>query len=178
LRRLLISMSVAALLLVLILPAQEKLNSLIVMFTGGTFGVREPSGWTGDTTNAGEVSANVIFFPKSEGWPKTRAFIYVQVSDQKGEDLPADLASDKANYKKRYPKIVFKDISVAHSKYSTIASGFFLPGEFTEYVVYISPGKTKRVKFAAILNVTGREATDQELAALREVVSSLVLLAP
>ena len=158
--------------------AEEKLDRLVVMGQGFSFGVKEPDGWQGDTENAKEIPANIVFYSKTQKWQNSNPIIYIQITDKSNEDLAGDIAADMKAWKERYPSIAFKDFSASHPKYSTAAKEFFVEGKFTEYVVFASPGKEKPLKFSAILNVQKREATEQELATLREVVNSLVLLAP
>ena len=157
---------------------EKKLDNLIVYGGGFMFSVKEPSGWTGDTTNAAKLHANILFYKKGEINQIPRAIIFVRVNEKSDECVEKDLEWDMEQYRKQCPKIQFKDISVSHPHYKTYSKLFFVKDSFYEYVTYINPGVGKPLTFSAAMNVPKVEATKDALAAYRQVIETLTFLGP
>jgi len=157
---------------------EPKLDRLVVYGDGFSFGVKEPSGWKGDTTKASEIGANIVFYRDGETYKNAVALIRVRVGKKVDEDTAADLAYDVNDYKKRSPGVRFGDIAASHPKYVVYPKLFFVPGKFYEYVAYLNPGPGIPKLFSVAMYKNTAEATPEELAAYREVLASVVLLGP
>ncbi len=157
---------------------EKKLDSLLVYGEGFIFGVKEPSGWKADTSNAANVHANILFYKPGESFQTAKALIFVRVNKKSDEYIEKDLEWDMEQYKKRYPKVQFKDIPVSHPKYKTYSKLFYIKETFYEYVTYINPGEGKPVALSAAMNLQRNEASKEALAAYQQVIETLVLLKP
>ncbi len=158
-------------------PGDEpKLDRLLVYGEGWAFSAQAPPGWVGDTQRAGDIGANVAFYRDGESMSSAVALIRIRVNPKMDENISADLDFDKDGYRKRFPSIAFRDLDVAHAKYQTVGSVFFVQGEFYEYVLYINPGKGSRWNFSASMNIQKADATPADLAAFRSIVRSIGLL--
>ena len=157
---------------------EKKLDSLLVYGEGFIFGVKEPPGWTADTSNAANVHANILFYKPGESFQTAKALIFVRVNKKSDEYLEKDLEWDMEQYKKRYPNVQFKDIPVFHPKYKTYSKLFYIKETFYEYVTYINPGAGKPVTLSAAMNLQRNEASKEVLAAYQQVIQTLVVLNP
>jgi hypothetical protein len=153
----------------------EKADSLLVYGSDFAFGVREPSGWQGDTDVAAKAHANIVFLRVGESLDDAAAPIFVKIVDKADENTAKDLASDMKGYQSRYPKVQFADLDVPHPSYSVLPKLFFIPAKFYEYVAYLNPGKGQPLIFSVWMSAK-RPASPEELTAFRFVVNSLVLL--
>jgi len=156
--------------------SQGKMDRLLVYGKGFMFGVKEPAGWTGDTQNAGEIGANILFFKNGESFEHFKSFIYVKIMTKTDENIESDMEYDVKQYTKSFPKMKFKEIELANSGSRVVAKLFELKGKRHEYVAYINPGKGQPWMFSAGMNTGKDKATDAEFAAYRKVVSSLMLV--
>ena len=150
-------------------------ESLIVYGTGFTFSIKEPTGWVGDTENAEKYHANIIFYPKKENSNGNNTVIRISVNKKVDENTKADLDYDAKGYRKKYPSVEFRDITLKHENYKIFSSIFFIPNDFYEYVAYINPGSHNNELFSASMNKQKTKATLSELNAYREAIASLVL---
>jgi len=158
-------------------PSTPKMDRLVVYGDGFAFGVKEPEGWHGDTTeNVERYGANVLFYRPGVDPGKPEGVIRVRISKKADEDTAADLKADMDGYRKQFPKVEFRELSVFHPQYRVLAKEFTVPGEFHEYVAYVNPGPRLQYIFSVALNTGATPATDAELAALRTVIASLAAL--
>jgi|WetSurSiteA1Bulk_404760.scaffolds.fasta_scaffold21532_2 hypothetical protein len=158
--------------------ADEKLDQLLVYGEGFVFGVKEPVGWKADINNAAKMNANILFYHSNESFSNHRSLIYIRINKKVDENVQEDLKYDMKQYRDRYPKIQFSDISVSHASFALYAKLFYETNLFYEYVTYINPGKGKPFTLSAAMNVQKREANAEELAAYKEIISSLILIKP
>jgi hypothetical protein len=157
---------------------QEKLDRLLVFGDGFAFGVKEPSGWQGDTDAANSIGANILFCKKGESVRRFSALIYVRINEKTDEDLSGDLKADMDGYKREHPDVEFRDLVATHPDYAVYSKLFVLPRKSFEYVAYVNPGKGKPLMFSVAMNVPKREAYAEELKAYQAVLSSLTLIKP
>jgi hypothetical protein len=158
--------------------AEEKLDRLLVYGDGFVFGVKEPAGWKADTINAAKLDANILFYRSKESFSNHGPLIYIRLNKKADENVEEDLQYDMKQYRDRFPKIQFSDISVSHESFSLYAKLFYEPNNFYEYVTYINPGKGKPFTLSAAMNVQKKEANAEELAAYKEIIASLILINP
>jgi hypothetical protein len=158
--------------------AQQKLDQLLVYGDDFIFSVKEPSGWNGDTTNAGKFQSNVVLHETGQPPESFSGLIRIRVNDKVDENTSADMAEDMRSYRARYPKVRFKDLSVGNPQYRCLAKVFYVPGEFYEYVTYVNPGPKKPVLFSISMSSEKSEASVRELEAYGSAVKSLMLLKP
>lgn len=157
---------------------QEKLDQLLVYGDNVMFGVKEPAGWTGDTTNAASFEASVVLHESGQPSDSWFGLIRIRVSSKVDENTSADLAADIRSYKARFPGIQFKDLSVANPRYLCLAKVFYLPAKSYEYVAYVNPGPNKPILFLVSMNTPKSEASLKELEAFKSAIESLILLKP
>jgi hypothetical protein len=148
-------------------------EALILYGDDWVFSVKEPSGWFGNSKDAYKVPANVVFYPKAEGFRAESTWIYIQLTSKTSEDMNKELISDMEGFRKRYKDAIFKDIIVSHRKYPLAPKLFIVPKRFCEYVTYLNPGSSIHYKLAIIMHTNKREATDAEMAAYREILASI-----
>lgn len=158
--------------------AQQRLVQLLVYGDDFIFSVKEPPGWSGDTTGAGKFQSNVILHETGQPPESLSGLIRIRVNAKADENTSADLEEDMRSYRAQYPKVRFKDLSVRNPRYRCLAKVFYVPGEFYEYVAYLNPGPTKPVLFSVSMNSQKSEASAKELEAYESAVQSLRLLKP
>jgi len=158
--------------------AQQKLDQLLVYGDNIMFGVKEPAGWTGDTTNAASFEASLVLHESGQPSDSWFGLIRIRVSSKVDENTSADLAEDIRSYKAQFPGVQFKDLSVANPRYLCLAKVFYLPGKSYEYVAYLNPGPKKPILFLVSMNTPKSEASLKELEAFKSAIQSLTLLKP
>jgi hypothetical protein len=158
--------------------AQQKLDQLLVYGHNFMFGVKEPAGWTGDTTNAQSYEANVVLHESGQASDSWFGLIRIRVNSKVNENTSADMAEDMRGYKAQFPNVQFKDLSVANPRYVCVAKLFYIPGESYEYVTYVNPGPKKPILFSVSMNMQKSEASAKELEAYKLAIQSLTLLKP
>lgn len=159
-------------------PAQQKLDVLLVYGENFTFSVKEPTRWTGDTTNAEKFESNAVLHEAGQPLDSISGLIRIRVSTKVDENTRADLEEDMRSYKAQYPKVQFKDIRTTNPTYLCLAKVFYIPGEFYEYVAYVNPGSQEPVLFSVSMNTQKSEASAKELEAFKSTIHSLTLLKP
>jgi len=157
---------------------QQKLEQLFVYGDNFLFGVQEPAGWTGDTTNAASFEASVVLHESGQPSDSWFGLILIRVSSKVDENTSADLAEDIRSYKAQFPDVQFKDLSVANPRYLCLAKLFYIPGKSYEYIAYVNPGPKKPILFLISMNTPKSEASPKELEAFKSAIQSLTLLKP
>ena len=155
----------------------EKPGRLLVYGDGFVFGVKEPEGWRADIDSAANFSANIVFMGPGYDTTLPCHMIRVCVNSKVDENTAADLEYDMKQYSDQYADIKFDDLHVNHPKYKCYAKIFFVENDFYEYVTYLNPGKRFSYTLSVSMSSNDTSATEQELSAYREVVSSLQCLA-
>jgi hypothetical protein len=158
--------------------AQQKLDQLLVYGENFVFGVKEPVGWKGDTSNAEKFQSNVVLHESGQPLDSTSGLIRIRLDQKVDENTRADLEADMREYKAQYPRVQFKDIPAKHPDYLCLAKVFYVPGKFYEYVAYVNPGPQKPVLFSVSMNIQKSEASAKELDAFESAIWSLTLLKP
>jgi len=158
--------------------AQQKLDELLVHGDNFAFSVKEPAGWKGDTKGAAEFQSNLVLREIGQTSNEVSGMIRIRVNGKKDENTQADIEEDIRAYRAQYPKVQFKDLSVASPRYRCLAKVFYVPGLFYEYVAYVNPGPGKPLLFSVAMNTQKVEATAKELGAYKSAVESLTLLKP
>ena len=150
---------------------------LLVSGQGVNLSVRELAGWTGDTgTLARSFNVNLLLTPEGEELKHPVVSIRLRVNGKTDEQIEKDLEVDVAGYLKEDPGLVVAPLDVAHPTYRTVGSSVIGRGMFSEYVLYLNPGKELKIILSLALSIRGREATAEEMNAFREVVQSLQVL--
>lgn len=151
-------------------------HALIVYGKGFVFGVNEPIGWHGDEDAAAGYHVNMVFFPADKASRRADVTLRIRVSKKVDEDTAADLKADMDGYRREYPKVQFGELPIEHPAFTVFPKVFFIPGQFYEYIAYLNPGPKTPFIFSVAMSVQGRPATEAELAALKTVAKSLVVL--
>lgn len=161
-------------------PANAKgaMDTLLVDGEGFLFGVKEPAGWTGDTTNAAKLSCNVAFYRKGQSFERAPVVIRVTIFEKTDEDISRDMKSDMDGYRDRYPGVLFRNMQAFHKRYRVLSKLFYISGDFFEYVTYLNPGPKWHHSFSASMYTGKKSASQSDLSAFKEVIGSLTMLAP
>jgi len=154
---------------------KSKMDGLIVYGDNFTFGVKEPEGWTGDTSEAArKYQVNIVFRPAAESSIAADVTIRVRVNQKVDENTVEDLKADLQQYRKDYPDAVFSDLKIAHPDYKTFSKLVYLPNTFYEYIVYCNPGPKSKTVLSVAMSKMSVPATPDELRAFQSVLKSLV----
>jgi len=152
--------------------AADRLGDLLVQGENFTISVKEPMGWKGDS-NASAGHGNLVFYRMNENLQNAKAVIRVLVANKTDENTIEDLKYDMESYRKQYPKVQFKDISVKHPEYSVYPKLFYVDTDFYEYVAYLNPGKQYPYLICVSMNLKKNEASKEDIEAYSFVVGSL-----
>ena len=157
-------------------PDTTGMNSLIVYGDGFSFSVYEPDGWMGDTDSAASYGgSNIIFYPEGAGPGGDATLIQVSVFEKKDEKTEEDLAYDVAQYAE-YAGLHTEKIALGHPEYQVFSKLVYVKGSFHAYIAYLNGGVRYESGLSTVMTVVGREATDAELDAFRQVIASLWLM--
>lgn len=158
-------------------PQKPKMNALMVYGKDFMFGVIEPDGWTGDTSDrATGRQVNIVFFPRDKASKSKNVNVRIRVNSKVDENTIEDLNADIAGYRKKFPKLMLEELPVEHPKWKTYSKLLFVPDSFYEYVAYLNPGPQSRLMFSVALSKTGARASEAELKAFEEILRSISLL--
>jgi hypothetical protein len=157
---------------------QQKLDQLLIYNDNFMFGIKEPAGWTADTTNAASFEASVVLHESGQPSDSWFGLILIRVTSKVDENTSADMAEDIRSYKAQFPDVQFKELSVPNPRYLCLAKVFYIPGKSYEYVAYVNPGPKKPILFLVSMNTPKSEASPKELEAFKSAIQSLTLLKP
>lgn len=158
--------------------SQEKeipvVNSLLVYASGYSFGIVVPQGWSGNTKKAEKYGSHVIFHPSKQDLKESTSLIQIadyKKSNEKSQvDLEAHLLSTHQNTTTKE-----KTLTIQHQRYNCCGKLLFKEGEFYRYTIYVNPGEGYKTGLAITMNLK-REASKEELDAMKRIVSSLRML--
>jgi hypothetical protein len=156
--------------------AAEKLDNLIIHGDNFTVSAKEPTGWKGDSTNASAIHVNLVFYRNNENFDNARTMIRIFIANKTDENTMEDLKYDMERYRKQYPKMQFKDISVKHPKYKTYPKLFYISNSFYEYVTYLNPGKNYRYNISVSMTLQHAKASTDDMKAYSYVIESIKAL--
>lgn len=105
--------------------AAEKLDNLIIYGDNFMVSAKEPTGWKGDSTNASVFHVNLVFYRNNENVQNAKTVIRILIANKTDENTIEDLKYDMEGYRKQFPKVQFKDISVKHPEYKTYPKLFY-----------------------------------------------------
>ncbi|HVP90262.1 MAG TPA: hypothetical protein VMS75_03490 [Terriglobales bacterium] len=158
-------------------PQKPRMNALLVYGNDFMFGVTEPDGWIGDTSDkATRRKVNIVFFPADKASRANNVNIRIRVNSKLDENTIEDLNADIGGYRKEFPRLMLADFTVEHPKYKTYPKLLYVPDSFYEYVVYLNPGPDARLMFSVAMSKKGSPASEVEFKAFREVLASISLL--
>lgn len=158
--------------------AQQKDSSENIIIYGDSFlfSIHEPKGWHGDVDNAKNLNANILFYRTKEDLKTKNSLIQVLTYKKQDEQVDKDLEYELASIKEKNPKVKEQNLDASSAKlYDCFAKLAYAENELYQYIAYINPGTQFRNAFSVIMTIQKRAATKEELAAFREVVSTLVV---
>jgi hypothetical protein len=158
---------------VAVIAATARADGLIVYGDKWAFALAEPNGWHGDTEAARRYHVNIVFFPEDPSSRAADVTIRVRVNGKTDEDIAGDLAADMDEYRGKFPKVTFTELAVSHPRYQVVSKLMSVPGEFSEYVVYLNPGKGYPYVLSVAMSKAKVAASAEELVAFRKVLASL-----
>ncbi|MBC7450154.1 MAG: hypothetical protein H7259_01550 [Cytophagales bacterium] len=154
----------------------SKMSNLVVYGDGFTFSVEEPIGWTGDIDIAKDYYSNIAFYQSKDDIKKGGALIQVYRFGKQDEKTEKDLEYDIKSYKDKYKNLKQQDFLVSHKDYKCYSKLVYVDNDFYQYIVYVNPGPKFRTGVSVAINISKRLATEEELQAFRQIISSLVML--
>ena len=167
-------------LLLLTFPAlaatADKQEPLLIQGDLFTVSVREPAGWSADSTGQASERVNLVLYRDKRDAAGGRPTMRVLVSNKTDEKTEEDLIYDMESYRKKFPGVQFKDIVMKHPEYRAFPRLFYVEGGFYEYVTYLNPGKGYRYLIAISMNLQKTEATSEDLQAYTALVASIKAL--
>jgi len=152
-----------------------KMSSLMVYGKDFMFAVREPDGWTGDIDNAKKYYSNIVFYKSQEDVDSGGPIVQVYNFSKRDEKTQKDLNADVKDYKKKYKSLKAQELSVAHKDYKCYSKTVYVEKEIYQYLAYVNPGPKYKSGFSIVMNISRRPATEDELRAFREIISSLIM---
>ena len=156
---------------------KSKGDSLIVYGKGFSFGVNEPAGWAGDTSElARQYGVNLIFVPQAKSSRERGVTIRIRVNRKVDKNTEQDLKADMDGYRKKYPTVRFEDLELKNERYKVFSKLFFVTDQFYEYVAYVNPGEDLPMVFSFALSKQGQRASREELAAFDAIIQSFAFL--
>ncbi len=153
--------------------AAEKLDNLLIYGDNFIVSAKEPNGWKGDVANASLYHVNLVFYRNNETIQNAKTVIRILVADKTDENTIEDLKYDMESYRKQYPKVQFKDVSVKHPEYKTYSKLFYVDNRFYEYVTYLNPGNNYRYNISVSMNLQKAEASKEDMHAYSSVIESI-----
>ncbi len=157
-------------------PAAEKLDSVMIYGDNFMVSAREPDGWKSESKIDSLYNENLAFYRKNESRATAQAVIRILISEKTDENTIEDLKYDMEKYRKQYPGVQFKDLSIKHPGYKTYSKLFYVENKFYEYVTYINPGMRFQYILSVSMNVSRREASEDDMKAYSSVIESLSAL--
>lgn len=154
----------------------SKVDNLMVYGDGFIFSVNEPVGWTGDIDIAKDYYSNIVFYTSKDDIKKGGALIQVYSFNKQDEKTEKDLEYDIKSYKDKYKNLKQQDFLVSHKEYKCFSKLVYVDEEFYQYTVYVNPGPKFKTGVSMAMNISNRPATEQELQAFRQIISSLIML--
>jgi hypothetical protein len=153
--------------------AAEKLDNLIIYGDNFMVSAKEPPGWKGDSTNASVYHVNLVFYRNNENVQNAKTVIRILIANKTDENTMEDLKYDMESYRKQYPKMQFKDVSVKHPEYKTYPKLFYVANSFYEYATYLNPGKNYRYNISVSMNLQKAEASKEDMQAYSSIIESI-----
>jgi hypothetical protein len=153
----------------------SKMDVLMVYGDSFMFSVKEPSGWTGDTKIAAKYYSNIVFYKSKSDFKNGGALIQVLNFNKQDEQTENDLIYDINSYKKDYKNLLEQELIVEHKDYKCFSKLIYVADNFYQYIVYINPGQKFKSGITVSMNISKRPATEDELKAFREIISSLIM---
>ena len=154
----------------------SKMSSLMVYGDDFMFTVKEPGGWIGDIDNAEKYYSNIIFYKSKADIDNGGALIQVYNFKKTDEETHNDLEYDIKSYRDKYANLKEKDLSVSHKEYKCYSKTVYVENNFYQYLVYVNPGAKYKSGLSVAMNISKRPATEEELKAFNEIITSLVML--
>ena len=156
---------------------EKKMDTLMVYGDGFLFSMKEPDGWhCVCDSGAAQYGVNAIVFPSSPGSRAHHVEIKVRLNEKSDEDTLKDLQADMQQYKKKYPKVQFALLDIAHPEYKTYQKLFLFPNDYYEYVTYLNPGRQHGFTISIWMSKEKTPATREELAAYSTVLRSVQMI--
>ena len=154
----------------------QKMDALLVYGDSFIFSIKEPRGWTGDTEIAHKFYSNIVFYKSIADFNKGGALVQVYNYKKQNEKTENDLNDDIKGYKKDYSNLIEQELIVDHKDYKCFSKLIYVPDKFYQYIVYVNPGLKYKSGISVSMNISKRIATEEELKAFREIISSLVMM--
>ena len=156
--------------------SQTKDSTLLVFGDGIIFSVKEPVGWRGDMENASKYGANIVFYKKNTKLESDAPLIQVLAFEKHDEQTNKDLEADIASYKKDYPKAKLQDFEAKHKNYKCFSKLVYVDKSFSQYIVYMNGGQKFKTGVSLAMNISGRQATPEEIKAYLFIIESLKII--
>ena len=157
--------------------AQKKdtADNIIIYGDSFLFSIHEPNGWHGDVDNAKNHNANIIFYKTKEDFKKGGTAIHVLTYKKADEEVNKDLEYEISTIKEKNHDLKQQNIDVYSKSNSCFSKLVYVENTFYQYIAYINPGAQFHNAFSVSMNISKRPASKEELAAFKEIISTLVV---
>lgn len=153
-----------------------KTDTIVVYGNDFAFKVNAKIGWIGDIDLAKQYYSNIIFFKSKDELKNGGAIIQINVFKKQDEKTEKDLEYDIKSYIDKYKDLKKQELIVSNKEYKCFSMHIYVDKVFYMYTAYINPGVNFKKGFSVSMNVSKRNATEEELTAFREIIASLVML--
>ena len=140
---------------------------LVIAGKGYSLGVLQPEGWQANEETAKKAGAMLAF---SNGGDVT---MLVRTRTKLNENVSLHLESDKLAVLKQFPGLEPGPLDVKHPSYPTFSQLLSKSGELYVYLAYVNPGTHYPESVAVSMSKKKSPATPAELAAFKELLSSV-----
>jgi len=153
-----------------------KKDNLVVYGEKFMFSVKEPSGWIGDIDIAKEYSANIVFYKTLSDLKNGGALIQVYNFKKTDEKTENDLEYDIKEYKDENKNLKQQNLVVYHKEYKCFSKLVYVDKNFYQYIVYVNPGSKYKSGVSIAMNISKRQATEEELSAFKLIIASIIMM--
>jgi len=154
---------------------KDTTDNIIIYGDSFLFSIHEPVGWQGDVNSAKNYNANIIFYKNKEDFQNGGALIHVLNYKKTDEEVNKDLEQDISVNKEKNHNLKQKNLEASHKNYDCFTKLIYVDKVFYNYIAYINPGSNFHNAFSVAMNIPKRTASKEELAAFKEIISSLVV---
>lgn len=159
------------------IPDSAAPKNVLISGNGFSFTLKQPAGWICNTQKAEEYMANAILYVNEDSIKTGGALVQLSVFLKPDEFTEKDLEENISTYKNEYSNLKETNIdSIVHPTYRTYGKLEYVPDDFYQYIIYLNPGQQFKYGFSVGMNIYKRPANNEELDAIKLIVSSLHML--
>jgi len=154
---------------------KDSTDNIIIYGDSFLFSIHKPAGWNGNVDNAKNYNANIVFYKNKEDIKTGGTLIQILTYKKTDEEVNKDLEQDISLNKEKNHDLKQQNVEVNHKDYACFSKLIYVDKVFYQYIAYINPGNKFKNAFSVTMNISKRSATKEELAAYKEIISTLVV---